>query len=236
MSEIQSSGDGGHGKHSKKGRKKAGNPRVDMTPMVDLAFLLLTFFVLTSNLNKSKTMEIKMPKDVKDTNTTKINDKLAVTILLDGNPSHKIYYYEGKLDENTQLFEINLDPTKGLRPYVAERNSMVIAEMKDLRVRFKKGEMSDTVFKRMRLEIQTKLNKQSPFFIVKWGIDAKYNEIINTIDELKICDVDKYALTPITRIELSALEDKYPPSSGGFHHKELDTPDPAAQPADVGGQ
>src|SRR3954470_8783668 len=99
MAEIQGGGDSG-GKHHKKGRKKGGNPRVDMTPMVDLAFLLLTFFVLTSNLNKSKTMEMKMPKDVKDTNTTKINDKLAVTLLLDGNKEGKIYYYEGKLTEN----------------------------------------------------------------------------------------------------------------------------------------
>ncbi|MCX6310597.1 MAG: biopolymer transporter ExbD [Bacteroidetes bacterium] len=222
MAEIQSDGGGG-GKHQKKGRKKGGNPRVDMTPMVDLAFLLLTFFVLTSNLNKSKTMEIKMPKDVKDTNTTKINDKMAITLLLEGNKEGKVYYYEGKLDENTKLQATTLDPKKGLRAYAIGRNSQIISDMKDLRVRFKKGEMTDTTFRREKLKIQEKYNKVSPFFIVKWGGEAKYGDVINIIDELKIADVEKYALTPITRVELTALS-----GMNGVHYKELDTPDPAA--------
>jgi len=226
MAEIQQDGGGG-GKHgAKKGRKKGGNPRVDMTPMVDLAFLLLTFFVLTSNLNKSKTMEMKMPKDVKDTNTTKINDKLAVTLLLDGNKEGKIYYYEGKLTENVDLKETTLDPKKGLRPYVQGRNSTIIAETKELRARFKKGELNDTAYSRAKLAIQTKYNNVSPFFVVKWGGDAKYSDVINVIDELKICDVEKYALTPITRLELTALSAKY-----GRHYPELDTPAPDAAAA-----
>lgn len=226
MAEVNTDSGGGGGKHGKKGRKgHGGNPRVDMTPMVDLAFLLLTFFVLTSNLNKSKTMEMKMPKDVKDTNTTKINDKMAVTLLLDGNKDDKIYYYTGKLDENTQLFETSLDPKTGLRSFVANRNSQVIAETKELRTRFKKGELNDSTFKAMKSEIQSKYSKVSPFFIVKWAGEARYGQIINTIDELKICDVEKYALTPITRVELEALSTKT-----GVHYKELDTPDPSASP------
>src|ERR1051326_4922578 len=142
MAEVESGGGGYHGKHGKKGRKKSGNPRVDMTPMVDLAFLLLTFFVLTSNLNKAKTMEIIMPKDVKDTNTTKINQKMAVTILLDGNKDGTIYYYEGKLGEGTTLNETTLDPVKGLRKFVMDRNSVIVKGIHDLRVRFKHGEIN----------------------------------------------------------------------------------------------
>lgn len=222
MSEIQQ--EQGGGKHEKKGRKKlGGNPRVDMTPMVDLAFLLLTFFVLTSNLNKSKTMEIKMPKDVKDTNTTKINDKLAVTLLLDGNKGGNIYYYEGKLDESTGLQSTNLDPKKGIRNYASRRNSPIMADMRTLRSRYKKNEVSDVDFRKEKIKIQEKYIKSSPFFIVKWGGDAKYGDIINIIDELKISDVEKYALTPITRIELTALSAKT-----GIRYKELDTPDPDA--------
>lgn len=230
MAEVQSGGDGGgHGKHGKKGRKKGGgNPRVDMTPMVDLAFLLLTFFVLTSNLNKSKTMEMLMPKDTKDTSlTNKVNDKLAVTILLDGNKDGKIYYYEGKLNENTQLFDTDLDPKKGFRAYAMGRNAEIINDMKQLRVEFKKGNMTDTVFRRKRAEIQEKHGETSPFFIVKWGGDVHYSDVVNMIDELKICDVAKYALTPITRVELKALSGKT-----GTHYKELDTPDPSDVPAD----
>ncbi len=225
MAEIQDGGGGGGGKHgAKKGRKKGGNPRVDMTPMVDLAFLLLTFFVLTSNLNKAKTMEIAMPKDVKDTaTTTKINYKLAVTVLLDGNKDGKIYYYEGKLDENTQLRETSLDPKKGFRDYVTRRNNSIVTDMKALRVEYKKGDMNDSTFKKRKDEIHKKYKDSAPFFIVKWGGDATYDDVINTIDELKISDVQKYALTPITRMELQALSSKY-----GRSYPELLLPDPAA--------
>ena len=57
MAEIAESGGGGLGKGGKK-RAKKQSTRVDMTPMVDLAFLLLTFFVLTSTFSKPKSMEI----------------------------------------------------------------------------------------------------------------------------------------------------------------------------------
>lgn len=228
MAEVNTDSGGGGGKHGKKGRKgHGGNPRVDMTPMVDLAFLLLTFFVLTSNLNKSKTMEMRMPKDVKDTNTTKINDKLAVTILLDGNKDHKVYYYEGKLTENSTLFDLSLDPKKGgFREYAMRRNSQIVEATQALRVRFKHGELSDSAFKVEKFKIQEKYTKTSPFFIVKWADEAKYGDVINVIDELKICDVGgQYALTPITRVELEALSGKT-----GVHYKALDTPDPSASP------
>jgi biopolymer transport protein ExbD len=219
MAEIQDGGGGGHGKHQKKGRKKSGNPRVDMTPMVDLAFLLLTFFVLTSNLHKSKTMEITMPKDTKDTaNQTKINYKMAVTILLDGNKDGKVYYYEGKLTEHLDLHDVTLDAKTGLRAYAMGRNSVIVDEMKQLRTAYKKGQMSDDEFKMKKSAIQTNHTHDSPFFIVKWGGSAKYSDVINTIDELKICDVEKYALTPISTVELQALSSKT-----GAHYPELDT-------------
>mgnify|MGYP000275625434 CR=1 FL=1 len=81
MAEIIDGGGGGKSKGKKRAKKHSA--RIDMTPMVDLGFLLLTFFVLTSQFSKPKTMEINMPVKPKDTtNTTKIDDETALTLLL----------------------------------------------------------------------------------------------------------------------------------------------------------
>ncbi len=58
----------GHDKKKKKHKKmRRLNVRIDMTPMVDVAFLLLTFFMLTTSMNRPQTMEINLPpsKDIK---------------------------------------------------------------------------------------------------------------------------------------------------------------------------
>jgi biopolymer transport protein ExbD len=56
-----------HAKHAKKRKKKRVGIRIDMTPMVDVAFLLLTFFMLTTVFNKPQTMELNLPPDEKAT-------------------------------------------------------------------------------------------------------------------------------------------------------------------------
>ena len=80
MAEVNTGDGGGGGKHAKKRAKKAST-KIDMTPMVDLAFLLLTFFVLTSTFSKPKTMEINFPAKPED---EKLNIKVnnAITFLI----------------------------------------------------------------------------------------------------------------------------------------------------------
>jgi biopolymer transport protein ExbD len=93
MAEISESG-GGKGKKGGKVRAKKQSTKVDMTPMVDLAFLLLTFFILTSTFNKSKTMEVTMPDKVtKEEEQTKINENDILNLVLGEND--KIYYWVG---------------------------------------------------------------------------------------------------------------------------------------------
>jgi biopolymer transport protein ExbD len=75
-------------------RSKKISTRIDMTPMVDLAFLLLTFFILTTTLQKAKVLELTMPQE--PTNPVQqppINEKHVLTLILDAD--NKIYWRQG---------------------------------------------------------------------------------------------------------------------------------------------
>ena len=94
MAEIQQGGGGGHKKGGGKVRAKKQSTKIDMTPMVDLAFLLLTFFILTTTFNKPKTMEVNMPDKVQDEKEqTKINEKDILNLVLAEND--KILWWIG---------------------------------------------------------------------------------------------------------------------------------------------
>jgi len=87
-------GGGGGKKKGGKVRAKKTSTRIDMTPMVDLAFLLLTFFVMTTTLNKPQTMEITMPEKPKPGDEMpEINEKNVLTLVL--GEDDKVYWYMG---------------------------------------------------------------------------------------------------------------------------------------------
>ena len=95
MAEIQPKAEGG-GKGGKK-RAKKQSTKIDMTPMVDLAFLLLTFFMLTTTFAKPQVMDINMPvKDKQNPeNETELAASKALTVIL--GEDDKVYYYQGLL-------------------------------------------------------------------------------------------------------------------------------------------
>jgi biopolymer transport protein ExbD len=95
MSSIEGGGD--NGAHKKgPGVKKAKklSTRVDMTPMVDLGFLLITFFIFTTTVSQPSAMKLFLPKDTdKQEEQNKVKESGAFTILL--GKDDQIYYYEG---------------------------------------------------------------------------------------------------------------------------------------------
>lgn len=198
------SGDSGKkDKHHKK-RAKKGSSRVDMTPMVDLAFLLLTFFVLTATFNKPKAMEINMPVPPKDQeNTTKVADETAMTILLN-DKKDKIFYYFGMFKPET-IIETTDYSKDGLRKILLDRNKDVIQKVKEQEESFKKKQIPDSTLKRKVMDI--KGNPKALFVIVKTDEKAKYKSVIDVLDELNICDVGKYAVIDISAPEREKIKD-----------------------------
>lgn len=195
MAEIAEGGDGGHGKGGKK-RAKKQSTRVDMTPMVDLAFLLLTFFVLTSTFSKPKSMELSMPAPPeKDDKPVEV--KNGVTFLL--TKDDRIFYYVGQFNAPgnpnglppTQLTETDFGP-EGLHKLLLDQNKWAIEEIKGLEVKNKSKQLADSTFKRLAMEATA--DKRAITALIKTDDQATYRNAVDMLDELKICNVGKRVL------------------------------------------
>lgn len=93
--------------NEKKKRLNKKSTRVDLTPMVDLGFLLLTFFVFTTTLATPKAMDLVMPYD-KTPPDDKVCESCVLTVLLD--KDNRIKYYEGAAENNPPVKETGFAP------------------------------------------------------------------------------------------------------------------------------
>src|SRR5215813_8072224 len=92
--------------------KKLQTPKIDMTPMVDLGFLLITFFIFTAEITKPKAMKLYMPHDGPPTATA---ESRTMTVLLGNN--NKLFYYFGKeedAEKQNQIYSITYDERTGI--------------------------------------------------------------------------------------------------------------------------
>jgi biopolymer transport protein ExbD len=124
MAELEQKQVGKKGR--KKGRKKMST-RIDLTPMVDLGFLLVTFFMLTTTFSKPQTMEINLPVKPKGVVSEEEQNALkaskAFNILIDG--ENKLYWYRGLPHEPIEpLTETNFS-SEGIRKALLEKNSTI---------------------------------------------------------------------------------------------------------------
>lgn len=215
MAEVNTGGGGG-GKHEKK-RAKKSSTRIDMTPMVDLAFLLLTFFVLTSTFSKPKVMEIPFPKDDPNAKPQKVNN--AITFILTGDDA--IYYYNGEFypegndkgQPATTLTKTDFGP-EGLHKLLLDRNKETIDIIKGLEEKRLKKEIADTTYQ--RLAIQAQGRKADPVtgkraaltVLIKTDDKATYKNVVDVIDEVKVANIGIYAIVDMMPKELELLNAK----------------------------
>lgn len=189
MAQIDTGGAEGHGKHAKKRAKKLST-RIDMTPMVDLAFLLLTFFVLTSTFSKPKVLRMIFPEKKENPQDKPPVVKDGLTLIVD--KDNKLYHYTGGLKELKQM-ETTDYSHEGLRKILKERNRWLLNELKKIQTESDNGPKNDTAFERKINERLEKAQRDAKFVVVvKHTPEASYKNMIDVVDEFLIAQVGKY--------------------------------------------
>ncbi len=182
MGEVSSDGGGGHKKGKGKPKGKKQSTHIDMTPMVDLAFLLLTFFMLATTMNKPKVMQIVMPKDDHDPTVKppELDKDRAMTLLL--GPNDKLFYYFGipKHGEAPELLRTDYSPD-GLRKVLKERREW------------------------LRNDTKLKVEDREMFCIIKPTAKSEYKNLVTMFDEMNIGHIKYYAVVDITPAEDDAV-------------------------------
>ena len=118
---------GGHKKGPGVKKAKKLSTRLDMTPMVDLGFLLITFFIFTSTMSTPTTLDLYMPKDTnKDEELNKAKESGALTIML--GKDNNVYYYEGQLSVDEASNNFKSTNFKGIRDVIIDKKQRTPAE------------------------------------------------------------------------------------------------------------
>ncbi len=178
MAEMDTSDSGGK-KGEGKVRAKKQSARVDMTPMVDLGFLLITFFVFTTTFSKPNMMKLNMPekdKDKKEPETAEIKESNTITIIM--GKDNRIFYHQKSSKNLTPELLIESDYSK-----------------EGIRTAILKGKVNAI--------------DQSKFTVViKPTDDANYKNTVDILDEMSITKSDLYAIVDPSKEELAVYNQK----------------------------
>ncbi len=210
MGEIIENDSGSKKDGGRRTPKKHGT-HIDMTPMVDLMCLLITFFMLTTAFSKPKVMEITMPEkdntqEPKD--APKVDAKRTYSILLTAD-DRVYWYWHGDVPEG-QPFPATINKTDfskdGLRKILLKKNERVFTEIYELKEKVKKGELvleDDSL--NARIKRIKKSDKKSPIILIKADEKTKYKSIVNVVDEMAICNIANYAIVDIASEEQALI-------------------------------
>lgn len=198
MAEVPGGEGGGGGRHQKK-RAKKGSTRIDMTPMVDLAFLLLTFFILTTTMYKPSTLQLTYPvppEEDQPKDDKKVNNALTMFLT----KKDQIFYYVGGFQPETQLTRSNMTD---IRKTLVELNLPSIERINALTKQFNENKISEVVYD--SLKNMSQKQEDALYVIIKPDPDAKFRNVIDMVDEMDISGVGKFAVQDVIKPEEMAL-------------------------------
>jgi biopolymer transport protein ExbD len=196
------------------GKKKAKKhaPHIDMTPMVDLMCLLITFFMLTTAFSKPKVMDLNLPERIKDPTTQeapRIQASRTLNVIL--GPDNKIYWYPGAVkpeDFNNlpPVAEVDFSPT-GIRQLLLERNRTLAKRIADYNESVITGKLAISAdsalggVKKLKDDDDT-----GPIVLIKAYKLSNYGNFVDILDEMNICGIARYAFVDIAWFEENMVE------------------------------
>jgi biopolymer transport protein ExbD len=166
MAEIQ---EGNAAPRGGRPRQKKKSTRVDMTAMVDVAFLLLTFFILTTTMASPHAMEVN--KSPLDAEGKPVAESKVLTMVLGA--GDEVFYWEGSTDPQVEAVDLSAEE---IRPVIQ-------AHLNRHPNRCTAGVTSDC---------------WDPIFVIKPGNQSRFKNLVDILDEMKINAVPKYALADYT--------------------------------------
>lgn len=174
MAELDTSGGGKH--KGGKIRSKKASTRVDLTAMVDLAFLLITFFMYTTTLQKPKSMDLVMPDNSVLKSQLPIAASRSMTILLGSH--NKVEWYMGEPGKSAPT--VDGFGKDGIRKALIE-NGKKVAETHAAPDNFM-------------------------MVVIKPSDKSTYETLVATLDEMTITGIKGYAIVKITPLEIGDLK------------------------------
>jgi biopolymer transport protein ExbD len=178
MAELNTGGGDSKGKKVRSKKQDAG---VDLTAMVDLAFLLITFFMLTTSLSKPQSMNLAMPdknKDQIDEPVFDVADDRTMTVLL-GEKNKMVWYY-GLPNKPIEGPTVVGYGKNGIRKELLAKSKSVVAKYGD--------------------------PKKGLIVLVKASKKSTYRNLVDILDEIAITKVPTYAIVDITPEDKAMLE------------------------------
>lgn len=167
----------GSDRHRGFARAKKLYTRVDLTPMVDLGFLLITFFILTYHFSEPNTMKLFVPADGSGMEWPETS---ALTVIPAADD--KIFYYHGEFEQAISKGAF------GFTGYsITEGVGRIIREKQAAMERVQAGKSKDLML------------------IIKPSQASNFANLVNTLDEVLINNIRRYAIVDISQAELGIL-------------------------------
>jgi biopolymer transport protein ExbD len=192
------------------GRGKKSKPskldlRIDFTPMVDMMMLLITFFMFCSSLSIPQIMDIVMPtlENADPKNDTQFSESRTTTLLL--GKDNKVFYYIGIPDyESVETLKETTLSENGLREILLDRNIDIVQQVQALKQKRINKEITEEIFRKEISKI--KKSKEGQMVIIKPTDASSYNDLVQTLDEMQICSINRYAIINPTDKDINLME------------------------------